>query len=65
RVGAFFLLCVMLTAMIGVHLKSGFFLPAGMEFTIALSGMCLALLITGGGRASIDYSLQDPRARRR
>jgi putative oxidoreductase len=65
RVGAFLILCVMLTAMLGVHLKDGFFLPNGMEYTVALSGMCLALLIAGGGRASIDYSLQDPRARRR
>jgi putative oxidoreductase len=65
RVGAFFILCVMLTAMLGVHLQSGFFLPNGMEYTVALSGMCLALLIAGGGRASLDHGLQDPRARRR
>jgi putative oxidoreductase len=65
RVGAFLILCVMLVAMLGVHLHSGFFLPNGMEYTIALAGMCLALLIVGGGRASADYALQDPRARRR
>lgn len=65
RVGAFLILCVMLTAMLGVHLNGGFFLPAGIEYTVALSGICLALLIAGGGQASIDRVLQDPRARRR
>jgi putative oxidoreductase len=65
RVGAFLILCVMLTAMLGVHLQSGLFLPNGMEYTIALACMSIALLITGGGRASADYALQDPRARRR
>ena len=65
RVGAFLILCVMLTAMLGVHLKGGFFLPAGIEYTVALAGVCLALLIAGGGQASIDRVLQDPRARRR
>ncbi|HEX8163918.1 MAG TPA: DoxX family protein [Pyrinomonadaceae bacterium] len=65
RVGAFLILCVMLTAMLGVHLNNGFFLPAGIEYTFALSGMCLALLIAGGGQASVDRALQDPRGRRR
>jgi putative oxidoreductase len=65
RVGAFLILCVMLTAMLGVHLSGGFFLPTGIEYTVALSGICLALLIAGGGQASIDRVLQDPRARRR
>jgi putative oxidoreductase len=57
RVGAFLILCVMLTAMLGVHLKGGFFLPAGIEYTVALSGVCLALLIAGGGQASADKAL--------
>ncbi len=57
RVGAFFILCTMLTAMLGVHLKGGFFLPAGVEYTLVLSGVCLALLIAGGGAASVDRVL--------
>ncbi|HEX8178626.1 MAG TPA: DoxX family protein [Pyrinomonadaceae bacterium] len=57
RVGAFLILCVMLTAMLGVHLKGGFFLPAGIEYTFALAGMCLALLIAGGGQASADKAM--------
>ena len=65
RVGAFLILCVMLTAMLGVHWSGGFFLPTGIEYTVALTGVCVALLIAGGGHASLDRQLQDPRARRR
>lgn len=65
RVGAFLILCVMLTAMFGVHWRAGFFLPTGFEYTFVLASMCVALLIAGGGQASIDRVLQDPRARRR
>ncbi|HYH86361.1 MAG TPA: DoxX family protein [Pyrinomonadaceae bacterium] len=68
RVGAFLISVVMLTAMFGVHWAGGFFLSnqptPGIEFTFALLGMALALLITGGGRASIDETLSGPRARR-
>ena len=64
RVGAFLLLCVMLTAMLGVHLKGGFFLPNGIEYTVALAGMCLALLIAGGGQASADNAIAGGRGRR-
>ena len=65
RVGAFLILCVMLTAMLGVHLKGGFFLPSGIEYTVALAGICLALLIAGGGQASVDGALAGSRGRRR
>ncbi len=65
RVGAFLLLCVMLTAMLGVHMKGGFFLPAGYEYTFALAGICLALLIAGGGQASVDSALANSRGGRR
>ena len=64
RVGAFLILCVMLTAMLGVHWKNGFFLPGGIEYTIALLGICLALLIAGGGQASADGALAGARGRR-
>ena len=56
RVGAFLILCVMLTAMLGVH-WGGFFLPRGIEYTVALAGICLALLIAGGGQASADNAI--------
>jgi len=57
RLGALLIAFVMLTAMFGVHLKSGFFLPTGFEYTYALLGICVALLISGGGQASVDQTL--------
>ena len=53
RVGAFLITCVMLTAIFGV-LWPRFFAPEGMELAVAFLGMALALLITGGGQASVD-----------
>jgi putative oxidoreductase len=53
RVGAFLIICVMLTAIIGIHWPA-FFAPAGMELPLALLGGALALLIGGGGQASVD-----------
>ncbi|MDQ3755923.1 MAG: DoxX family protein [Acidobacteriota bacterium] len=65
RVGAFLLACVMLVAMFGVH-WGAFFLPSrGIEYTLALLGMALALLVSGGGQLSADASLQQPRFGRR
>ncbi len=58
RVGAFFLACVMLTAIVGVHLSGGFFAPKGFEYAFALLGVTLALLVSGGGRLSADAVLQ-------
>jgi putative oxidoreductase len=65
RVGAFLILCVMLTAIFGVLWTKGFFLPEGYEYPFSLVGVCVALLLAGGGRASLDAALEDPRARRR
>jgi len=53
RVGAFLITCVMIVAIVGV-LWPAFFAPAGMELAVAMLGMTLALLIAGGGQASID-----------
>ncbi len=65
RVGAFFLAITMLVAMFGVHWSRGFFLGnQGIEYTVALLGMSLALLIAGGGRLSVDEKLQAPPRRR-
>ena len=62
RVGAFFIACVMLAAIIGVHLKGGFFASnRGFEFPLTLFAMALALLIAGGGQASVDKSLSGGR----
>ena len=56
RVGAFFIACTMLTAVVGVHWGS-FFAPKGFEYPMVLLGMALALLISGGGMASVDLAL--------
>jgi putative oxidoreductase len=69
RLGALLIVPVMLVAMFGVHWAGGFFITnkpmPGVEYTVALVGMALALLISGGGRLSLDEALMDPRYRRR
>jgi len=47
----------MLGAMLLVHLKGGFFLPSGYEYTFALLGSSIALALTGAGQFSIDALL--------
>lgn len=62
RVGAFFIACVMLTAIIGVHFASGFFASnRGYEYPLSLFAMALALVIAGGGQASVDRALSGRR----
>ena len=68
RLGAMMIAIVMLVAMFGVHWSGGFFLQnKGIEYTVALLAMAFALLIAGGGRASVDEALMKirPRYRRR
>ena len=62
RLGAFFVACTMITAVLGVHWP-GFFAPKGIEYPLALFAIALALLISGGGMASVDLALT--RGRRR
>src|SRR5262245_17620812 len=58
RIGAFFIACVMVTAILGVHWKAGFFMNSGgVEYPLALLGMATALLVHGGGSASIDAQM--------
>lgn len=62
RVAAFFIACTMLTAIIGVHLPGGFFAAnRGYEYPLSLLAMAIALLIAGGGQASIDKGLSGGR----
>ena len=56
RVGAFLILCTMITAVFGVHWPV-FFAPKGIEYPMALGAMSVALLISGGGMASVDLAL--------
>ena len=67
RVGAFFIACVMLTAIIGIHWPGGFFAAnRGYEYPLSLLAMAVALLIAGGGQASVDKALSgNERGRRR
>lgn len=56
RVGAFLIFCVMLTAIAGVHWPA-FFNPRGFEYPLSLAAMSLALIISGGGMASVDLAM--------
>jgi putative oxidoreductase len=62
RLGAFFLFCVMLAAVVGVHWP-GFFAPKGIEYPLSLLAMSLALMISGGGMASVDLAMSGGRRR--
>lgn len=65
RLGALAIAGVMIVAMFGVHWNSGFFMQTrGIEYTLALLAMAVALLIAGGGRLSLDERLAAPRRRR-
>jgi putative oxidoreductase len=58
RVGAFFIACTMLTAIAGVHWSAGFFASnRGYEYPLSLLAMAVALLIAGGGQASVDKAV--------
>lgn len=53
RFGALNIAGTMLVAMFKVHWGS-FFLPAGIEYTLALFAAAVALVIAGGGAVSLD-----------
>ena len=59
RLGAFLLVCTMLTAI--KLLWPAFFAPIGIELPVALLAAALALLIGGGGQASIDRMISGRR----
>ncbi len=62
RVGAFFIACTMLTAVVGVHWTGGFFAAnRGYEYPLSLLAMSLALMISGGGQASVDRAFSGRR----
>ena len=57
RLGALLIACVMVVAIFGVHWPNFFANIRGFEFPFALLAMSLALLIAGGGQASLDKAL--------
>jgi len=62
RVGAFLIACTMITALLAKHWPS-FFAPQGIEYPLSLVAICLALLISGGGMASVDLAMSGGRRR--
>ena len=56
RVGAFFLMCTMLTA-IRIHWPNFFLNDRGFEYALALVALSLSLLISGGGIVSVDRAM--------
>jgi putative oxidoreductase len=51
----------MLGAALLVHLRNGFFLPNGFEFTLILFAASLALVMTGPGELSLDAVIANRR----
>ena len=72
RLWALGVLAVMLGAIFTVHIPHGFFMNwfgqqkgEGFEYHLLAIAICLALMVAGGGRYSVDRSLSDkPLARR-
>jgi putative oxidoreductase len=54
RVVAVLLACDMLGAILFVHMRNGFFLPAGYEFAFTLLATSVALAVGGPGDYAID-----------
>jgi len=66
RVAAFGILCVMVGAIVMVHLPNGFFMNwygsqqgEGIEYHILAIGMALAVMVRGSGSLSVDLSKTD------
>ncbi|MDQ2900520.1 MAG: DoxX family protein [Acidobacteriota bacterium] len=57
RFAAFALAVDMAVAVVQVHWRNGFFLPAGFEYALTLFAANLALLLTGAGALSVDSRL--------
>lgn len=63
RIGAFLIACVMIVAILGAHRHAFFLSNRGMEFALTLFLVAVALIISGGGRASLDRALMSGRRR--
>jgi putative oxidoreductase len=64
RVAAFGILCNMIVAIWMVHWPNGFFMNwfgtqkgEGFEYHLLAIAICLALLISGGGKWSVDRAI--------
>jgi putative oxidoreductase len=61
RWAALFLAIEMAVALLAVHLRNGFFLPRGYEYTLALLAANLALALSGPGPLALDHRLKRDR----
>jgi len=66
RIAGFGISCIMLGAIATVHWQNGFFMNwagkqagEGFEYHILALGIALAVLVGGGGRASVDRAIVD------
>ncbi len=64
RIAAFGVLCNMMVAILLVHLPNGFFMNwggkqkgEGFEYHLLALGICIALMIAGGGKGSVDRAI--------
>jgi putative oxidoreductase len=57
RLGALGLAIDMVGAMLLVHLRNGFFLPQGFEYTFVLLGVLVGLMLSGPGAYSLDAAI--------
>lgn len=71
RVAAFGVIALFIGVVLTSHLQNGFFMNwtasqkgEGIEYFILLFGLAIILLVTGGGKASIDSSLAAPALKR-
>jgi putative oxidoreductase len=62
RVFAFLLFCDMAVATILVHMKNGWLGQGGMELTVLLGAMALAVAVAGAGPYSVDGAMARRRA---
>lgn len=65
RLGALMIIPVMLVAVFAVHWGAFFMSARGIEYAFTLLMAAVALLVLGGGRASIDENLPGGRGHRR
>ncbi len=54
RWAAFLIAIDMAVAVLGVHLKGGFFLPKGFEYALTMLAASIALVLAGPGAVALD-----------
>jgi putative oxidoreductase len=67
RLAAFLTLCLFVGIILHTQLKNGFFMnwdmlpdkPEGYEFHLLVVGLCIVLIISGGGKWSMDLLLNE------